>query len=409
MLAYIICGFFIAVPCFICESVIGKRARSGVYGAFNKLAPGSKWKYAGFLSLLGSFIIVSYYCVVGGWSLDFLVRAITGRLAPGRPDEAVTIFGKMSASPYESVVMQLSFLAITAYIVMRGVKKGIEKFSKYTTPLLFVLMVAMVIFSVSLPGSAEGVKYLVHPDFSKLDASGWASALGQSFYSMSLGVGAVIIYSSFMKKGDNILRAGVWTSLSDTGFAIIAGFAIMPAVFSAGIEPSAGPSLVYETLPFIFSKFGVEAPVLSYLITIVFFLTILMAALSSSISMMDVCVEHLVEQYNMKRWLSTLIFFVPAAMLGIPCALSFGRLSGFPLFGKTVFSLCDYLCSNVLMMLGVLLFTLFVGWRMKKEDVWDELTNGGKFRFSKSIFEPLYFVIRWIIPVVIVFLFITSL
>ena len=409
IIAYIICGLCIAVPCFVCEATIGRRARSGVYGAFNKLAPGTGWKFMGLVSVLTCFVLVSYYCVVGGWSVDFLARALSGKLAQGRPDEAVTIFGRMVASPQESIIMHLCFLGATCIIVSFGIKRGIELFSKITTPLLFFLMVAMVIFSVSLPGAGKGVEYLCKPDFSKLGADGWACALGQAFYSMSLGVGTVLIYSSFMKKNDSILGSGFWTAFSDTGFALIAGFAIMPAVFAAGIEPGSGPSLVYETLPYIFAKMGVEAPVLGYIITFVFFLAILMAALSSSISILDVCVEHLCEQYHMRRRYAVLIFFLLAAALGVPCALSFGSLSSFKILGKTVFDLCDYACSNVLMMLGALAFTLFVGWKMKKSEVRDEVTNGGTLAFSGKIFDVLYFLIRWVIPVAIVFIFIKSL
>ena len=183
----------------------------------------------------------------------------------------------------------------------------------------------------------------------------------------------------------------------------------MPAVFAAGIEPGAGPSLVYETLPFIFAKMGVESPVLGYIITIVFFLAILMAALSSSISILDVCIEHVVERHGLKRWQAGLLFFVLAAALGVPCALSFGSMGDLKIFGKTVFDLCDYACSNVLMMIGALAFTIFVGWKMKKAEVRDEITNGGTLRISGKLFNMLYFLIRWIIPLVIIIIFIQSL
>ena len=409
IIAYIICSLCIALPCFVCEAIIGRRARSSVYVGLSRLAPGTGWKYVGLLSVLTCFVIISYYCVVGGWSLDFLVRSLTMHLAQGRPDDAPAIFGKMASSSLESVCMHLTFLAATSIIVLRGIKKGIEKFAKITTPLLFVLMVVMVIFSVSLPGAGEGVKYLVRPDFSKLNAAGWAGALGQAFFSMSLGVGTVLIYSSFMKKEDSILSGGLWTAVSDTGFAIIAGFAIMPAVFSAGIAPGSGPSLVYETLPYIFAKMGVEAPVLGYLVTVVFFLAILMAALSSSISILDVCIEHVVERHGWPRWKAVLLFFILAAALGIPCALSFGSMGSFKIFGKTIFDICDFLCSNVLMMLGALAFALFVGWRMKKPEVHDEFTNSGTLSFSSRIFPVLYFIVRWIIPVGIIVLFVISL
>ena len=409
IIAYIICGLCIALPCFICESLIGRRASSGAYGAFAKLAPGTPWKWFGAVCVFACFILVSYYCVVGGWSLDFLLRSLTGRLAPGDPDAAPGIFSNMSSSALESTLMMALFYGATAFIVQRGVTKGIEKFTKITTPMLFVLMLAIVVFSLTLPGSAEGVKYLVKPDFSKLDASGLAAALGQAFYSMSLGVGTVLIYSSFMKKRDNIVKSGFWTSISDTGFALISGFAIMPAVFAAGIEPGAGPSLVYETLPYIFSKMGVDAPVLGRIVTIVFFLAILMAALTSSISLFEVCVEHAVEQFRLKRWQAMLLFFVPGLAVGTLCALSFGSLGGIKLFGLTIFEVCDFVCSNVFMTLGALAFVLFVGWRMKKADIYDELTSGGTTTLGAGLFKFFYFVIRWIIPPVILVIFVSNL
>ena len=409
IVAYVICGLCLALPCFICESLIGRRASNGAYGAFTKLAPGTPWKWFGAVCVLACFILVSYYCVVGGWSLDFLLRSFTGGLAPGDPEAAPGIFSRMSSSPVESSLMMALFFGATAFIVLGGVTKGIEKFTKITTPMLFVLMLAIVVFSLTLPGSGEGVRYLVKPDFSKLDASGWAAALGQAFYSMSLGVGTVLIYSSFMKKEDHIVKAGFWTSISDTGFALISGFAIMPAVFAAGIEPGAGPSLVYETLPFIFSKMGVDAPILGRIITIVFFLAILMAALTSSISLFEVCVEHAVEQFRLKRWQAVLLFFLPGLVLGTFCALSFGTLGGVKLFGLTIFEVCDFMCSNIFMTLGALAFVLFVGWRMKKADVYDELTSSGATPVGRGLFKFFYFFIRWIIPPVILVIFVSNL
>lgn len=409
IVAYLLCSLFIALPCFVCESLIGRRARSGVYVAFRKFAPGSAWPVMGIIAIVAAYIIESFYCVVGGWSLDFLVRSVSGNLAPGDPEAATGIFSRMATGVLEPVIMYIVFFGVTTIVVLGGVKKGIERFTKITTPLLFVLMVVMLIYSVSLPGSGEGVKYLLRPDFSKLDAHGWASALGQAFFSMSLGVGTVLIYSSFMRKEDSLLRGGLWTVISDSGFALIAAFAIMPAVFAAGLEPSSGPSLVYETLPYIFVKMGVEAPVVSAVVTVVFFLAILMAALTSSISMLEVCVEHLMEQFGWKRRASAAVFAVAVFALGIPCVLSFGPLSDFKLFGLTVFDLCDYVSSNVLMMLGALAFTVFVGWRMSKVDVRDEFTNGGTLAFSGRVFGAFRFVVRWVVPPAIIVIFVANL
>ncbi|MCR5325173.1 MAG: sodium-dependent transporter [Bacteroidales bacterium] len=407
--AYMICSLFIALPCFICESLIGRRSRSGVYGAFKKQAPGTGWKYMGALSVFACFVLVSFYSVVGGWSLDFLVRAVGGGLTRGGTEGALTVFPRMAASPWESVLMSLAFLFATAFIVLGGIKKGIERFTKIMIPLLFVLMVALVVFSLSLPGSSEGVRYLLKPDMGKLGPDGWACALGQAFFSMSLGVGTILVYSSFMKKDHGMLEVGLWTTVSDAAFALIAGFAIMPAVFSAGLAPGAGPSLVYETLPFIFARMSEEAPVLGYLVSVAFFLAILMAALTSSISIYEVCVEHAVEQFGSSRIVATAEFLAPSALLSVPCALSFGLLGDFKILGLTVFDLCDTLTSNVLMTLGALGFALFVGWRMKKADVVDEFTNGGTLGFSGKVFGVFYFLVRWVVPPVILLIFVSNL
>ena len=409
IVAYLICSMFIALPCFLCESLIGKRARVGAYGAFEKLAPGSKWKWVGAVCVFACFIIISYYCVVGGWSFDFLVRSFTEGLSPAHPEEAVGIFGKMASSPLESLTAFMLFFGATALIVLGGVKKGIEKFTKITTPMLFVLMLAIVVYSVTLSGSSAGIKYIMQPDLSKLGASGWACALGQAFFSMSLGVGTVLIYSSYMQKDDSVLKSGFWTSVFDSGFAIIAALAVMPAVFSAGIEPGAGPSLVYETLPYIFASMGIEAPVASRIVTFIFFLAILMAALTSSISMFEVCVEHAMERFKCKRWHAVLLFFVPVMILGGLCTLSFGCMSGVRLFDKTIFDLCDYLCSNILMTLGALAFTIFVGWKMPAAEAREEFTNGGTLKFSGRIFNAFRFLVRWVIPPVILLIFVSNL
>ncbi|MBO4670830.1 MAG: sodium-dependent transporter [Bacteroidales bacterium] len=409
IVAYVICSLFLALPCFLCESLIGRRARHGVYGAFKQLAPGSKWKYMGALTVFSSFILVSFYAVVGGWSLDFLFRAVCGGLTSGGTEGALSVFPRMASSPWESVLMGVAFLAMTAFIVLGGIKKGIERFTKIMIPLLFVLMLALVVFSVSLPGAGEGVRYLVKPDMSRLGPRGWAFALGQSFFSMSLGVGTILVYSSFMKKEHSLMKVGVWTTVSDTAFALIAGFAIMPAVFSAGIAPEAGPSLVYETLPYIFARMSEGAPVLGYLVTVAFFLAILMAALTSSISICEVCVEHAVEQFGSKRLVATMEFLVPTALLSVPCALSFGLLGNFKILGLTVFDFCDNLTSNYLMTLGALAFALFVGWKMKKADVREEFISGGSPGFSEKAFKVFYFLVRWVVPPVIIVIFISNL
>ena len=409
IIVYALCGILISLPIMFCESVIGRRARSGVYEAFDKMVPGTPWKYFGFITVLASFIIVSYYCVVGGWSFDYLVRSCAAGFEVTTPEQASTFFGTFASSPWEPMIAFTIFLGISGVIVMRGVKGGIEKFTKVSTPMLFVLIVMIAIFSVSLPGAGAGVDYLLKPDFSKLTPTSVSYALGQSFFSMSLGVGCVLTYSSFMKKEDSIVAAGGWTFVFDTLFALIAGFAIMPAVFSAGIEPGAGPSLVFETLPYIFAKMGAAAPIVSRIESILFFLAIFMAALTSSISMFEVCVEHFVDRRGWSRRKASALLFICAWTLGALCCLSFGPLKDISLMGHSIFSFCDTLTSNYAMTLGALVFSLFVGWKMDRSEVREELTNGGTHRFSVRIFNVIHFLIKWVVPVMILTIFLTNL
>ena len=378
IIVYILCCLLVSLPIFFAESIIGKATRKDTFGALETLAP--RQRSVGFVAILASFVILSFYSVVGGWSIDYLIRSLGGSFSGRSIAEAREVFAAMSASSVENVSCMLVCLGLTAIIVVAGVDKGIGRFSKVSIPVLFLMMVVIAVVSLSLPGAGRGVEYLVKPDFSKLDGPAIAAALGQSFFSLSLGVGTILTYSSYMKEEDSILATGGWTAFFDTVFALIAGFAIMPAVFAAGIEPAAGPSLVFETLPVIFSQMGKVLPV-------VFFLAILIAALSSSISMLEVVVAWLVDQKKMRRSHAVLAVFGAAALLGSACAVA-----------PRVFSACDFFSSNVLMMIGALAFAMIVGWKMPREEV---------LRYVRYRF--VYWLIRYAAPVMILAIAVTNL
>lgn len=409
VIVYILFGLLVSLPIFFSEVVIGRRGRGGAFGAFKTLSPGTGWKNVGFFTIITCYVLVSYYSVVGGWSLDYLLRSVTGSLNPFTHEEAKNLFGSVTSHTVESLVAFAAFLGCTAVIVMTGIKKGIENFSKITTPLLFLLIVVIMIFSCTLPGAVAGIDYLFKPDFSKMDIRAVSYAMGQSFFSMSLGVGSVLIYSSFMKKQDNILTSGVMTFFFDTSFAILAGLAIMPAVFSSGLEPGTGPSLVFETLPYIFGKMNDVSPVLSDVITILFFLSIFFAALTSSIAMLEVCVEFSIEKWKMTRIKATGMLFAAALCLGGLCSLSFGSLSDLHILGKNLFALCDMLCSNYFMAIGALVFAIYVGWVMKKDAFSDEFSNSGTLRTSSKMAPFVFFLIKWVSPIMIIVIFLTNL
>ncbi len=409
ILIYIICSFVLSLPILFSESVIGRRTHLGTFGAMNALAPHSKWKWLGLLTVITPLIILSYYSVVGGWAIEYLVKSATFSFTPDKAEAVTGMFGEFVSSVWGPIACLFIFLSLTALIVFLGVKRGIEKFSNVSIPILFVLIVAIAIYSVNLPGAGEGVRYLVRPDFSKLTPDAFLAALGQSFFSLSLGVGTMLTYSSYVSEKENLMASGAGTAVSDLLFAILAGFAIMPAVFSAGIAPSSGPGLVFETLPYIFAKMGGGGQIVSCVVAILFFLTILVAALTSSVSILEVGVAYLVEEKKVPRHRASIVLFFATFAVGVLCSLSFGPLADVKIMGESIFNFCDKLCSNYLMTVGALLFSLFVGWQMDKASVRDELTNRGTIKANSKLFPVVYFLIKYAAPIAIVAIFITGL
>ena len=408
IIIYLACCLLLSLPIFLAEAIIGHRTHAGTFGAMEQLAPGTKWKWLGLLTVISPLVILSYYSVVGGWSIDYLWRSMTGGFHVSELGTVSSAYGSFISSPWGPLLCHTLFLGGCAGIVSAGVKSGIERFNKISMPLLFVLIVVIMIYSLTLPGASAGVEYLLKPDFSKITPSAVAAAMGQSFFSLSLGVGTILTYSSYIHKRENILVTGLGTVGFDLLFALIAGFAIMPAVFAAGIEPGAGPGLIFETLPYIFAKMGASVPWLSAVVAVLFFVTIVFAAFTSAISMFEVGVAYLVEQRGQTRRRATLLIFGGTWLLGALCSLSFGPLAGVKLFDMSIFSFCDFLTSNFLMTFGGLLFVLFVGWKMDAAAVRDEFTCGGTARFNSAIFGAFRFLLRYIAPVAIVIIFFTN-
>ena len=399
VIVYILACAILALPIFFAESIIGRRGRGNTFGAMKRLAPGTRWKWVGLLTVLTPVILLGYYSVVGGWSVDYFWKACTGAFS----EDPRGLFGGFISKTWEPLAAHTIFIVITALIILLGVKKGIEKFSKVAMPLLFVLIVVIAVYGLSLPGAFKGVEYLVKPDFTRLGPGSVAAAMGQAFFSMSLGVGTILTYASYSPEEESLLGSGIGTAVSDLLFALLAGFAVMPAVFSAGIAPSEGPGLVFDTLPYIFNRMHSVA---GGIVSILFFVTVLVAALTSSISLLEVGVAFLSEERGMSRTKSTVLLAVLVWAVGIVCSLSFGPLAGVKIIGLTFFDLLDKLCSLVLMPLGGLLFVLFVGWKMSKADVRDEFTSGSKL--NTRAFEAVYFLIRYVAPVGIVIVSVTA-
>lgn len=409
VIIYVIATLFISLPIFFAESVVGRRTGANCRGAFIELGKGTAWPYLGFLMVFTPLWIVSYYSVVGGWSLEYLVQALRLDFIHTSPEAMSGSFERFISRTWAPLGFHLAFLAVTVAIVALGVKSGIEKFSKICLPVLFTLVVIIAVYSLTLPGAQKGVEYLFKPDFSKLTIGTCLDALGQSFYSLSLGMGIIITYSSYVSKKENLMASGAGTAVSDLLFAILAGIAIMPAVFAAGIEPGSGPGLIFDTLPYIFAQMGLQMPWISSIAAILFFVTILFAALTSSISLIEVGVAYLTEERGFKRGWACVFLFVVTGVLGGLCSLSFGPLADVKVFGMGFFDLFDTVASNVLLTVGGLLVVLFVGWKMPKADVFDELTNGGTKRRNVRLFNFFYFLIRYVAPVGVAVLILSNL
>ena len=405
IIVYILFVFLLSLPILFCEFIVGRRSQTNALGAFKKLAPGTPWKWVGALSVISPLIVVSYYSVIGGWSMEYFFKSCTLGFTDGVTDsELHNLFSSFISSVWPPIVGHTAFLLTTAFIVLGGVKKGIEKFGKVMMPLLFVVMIVIAVHSMTLEGASAGIAYLFKPDFSKLNAEVCAAALGQSFFSLSLGCGTMLTYASYVSRKENLLRSSVSIAVSDLVFALIAGCAIMPAVFANGLSPQAGPGLVFETLPFIFSKMP-----LGGFVAILFFMSLLIAALTSSISLFEVGVAYLVEEKHISRKLSCALIFLVTWSVGLLCSLSFGPLSDFRILGNIIFDFFDKLTANYLMTIGGLLVVLFVGWKMKKTDVRDEFTNGGSIRTNSRMFGPVYAIIRYVAPIAVLTIFISNL
>ncbi len=404
IIVYIILSFLICLPIFVSEFVVGRRSQKNAYAAFRDLSGGSAWRYVGLLTILVPLVVTSYYSVIGGWSVEYLFKSLTFSFSGEGSQAAVsTMFADFVSNPWMPLICHTVFLLATAVIVAFGIKGGIEKFSKVMMPLLFVIVLFIAIYAIMLPGAKAGLDYLFNPDFSKITGKAVAAALGQAFFSLSLVFGTIMTYASYVDKKENIMFQSTATAVADLMFALIAGMAIMPAVFAFGLNPQSGPGLVFETLPYVFGQMPAGG-----FIAVLFFTALLVAAITSSISMFEVGTAYLVEEKKLSRIASCSILFAICWTVGAFCSLSFGPLSDIKLFDRSIFDFFDNLSSNILMTLGSLLTVLFVGWRLKKTEVYDEFTNGGSLSGNAKLFGVLWFLVRFVCPIAITLIFLSG-
>ena len=400
LIVYLVIAIAIGTPLMISEFVIGRRANANPVGAFRKLSKkGSAWPLVGCLGVLCAFLILAFYTTVAGWTLGYLGKSVAGHFSGQNLEQIQQQFVDFTNHPWLPIVCQLLFLAITALVVTRGVKNGIEMCSKILMPLLLAIMVVLCIKSLTLGGSAEGLKFFFKPDFSKIDGHVLISALGQSFFSLSIGMGALITYGSYISKDDNMVTSAVSVVLADTFVAVLAGVIIFPAAFSFGIQPEAGASLAFTTLPMVFQQMSG-----GYLFCLIFFLLLVIATLTSTISLLEVIVATFTEELHISRTKAVVVGTLVTAVVGVVATISFRSGSALSVGGRSVFDLLDHVTASFLMPIGGLLIVLFVGWWLKRSDVLDELTNSGRLKAGVS--KAILLVIRYLAPLAIAIIFI---
>lgn len=400
VLFYLLFALMIGVPVLIAEFVMGRGSRSNILGAYRKLAPGQPWYYVGYMGIFASMLILGFYAVVAGWTLEYFIESMVGSLDFSSPESEHTQF-LILTSGWRPVLWTILFSLINFGILMRGVTKGIERLSNILMPVLFLILIIFCVRSFFLPGFQEGIAFIFKPDFSKVSAPMLLSAMGQAFFSLSLGIGCMVTYASYFSEKTRLGQTAVTTMLLDSAVAILSAVIIFPAVFSYDISPMAGPTLVFEVLPNIFCRMpgGVVWSTL-------FFLLLFLASITSTISMSEISITFLTEEKKMRRKSATILSCGSTMLLSVVCALSFGPWQEVRIMGMTFFNLFDYVASNILMPVGGMVCSAFVGWKVEQRYIKTQLTNGGAYRFIWL--KPLVFFLRWICPTAIFLIFLDS-
>lgn len=406
ILIYLFSVFFIGVPVMVSEFVIGRNTHANTITAFRKLAPKSWWRIGGIEGVFVAFFISCYYIVVAGWTLHYTVASLANRLSGDHDYKA--FFNDFVSSPWEPVAYAVVFMLMTHFVIVRGVERGIERFSKLMMPMLLLIIAVLVICSFSMSGFTEGITFLLRPDFSKVTPTVVLSAVGQAFYSLSLAMGCLCTYASYFGPDTNLAKTAMSVSLIDTCVAILCGFIIFPAVFSVpGVEPGEGPGLVFITLPHVFNIAFHSVPVIGYLFSGLFYLLLLLSALTSAISLHEPVTAYIHEEWHFSRKSAAWMVTLGCILLAVACSLSMGIWNSFQIGGLCLFDLFDYVSAKIILPLGGIIICLFVGWRLDRQLVYNEVTNSGRLRIR--FFRLYIFLVRWVAPLAIAFIFLNEL
>ena len=402
ILIYIGCVLLLGLPCMVSEFIIGRHGASNTARAYSKISGGSAWKWVGYLGVLTGFLITGYYGVVSGWCMQYVYASVTGQLH-GNPDYIRQYFADFSTSPLQPAFWLFVTIGIAHFVIIHGVRNGIERASKILMPMLFILLLVIVAASCMLPGAMEGVKFLFMPDFSKLTKDVFLGALGQSFYSLSIAMGCICTYASYFSRQTNLSTSAVQIGLLDSMVAILAGLMIFPAAASVAVSPDSGPSLIFITLPNVFEQAFGGMPIIGFIVSLMFYSLLALAALTSLISLHEVSTAFLQEELRITRGKAATIVTLTCGIIGVFCSLSLGDWNFLSIGDKSLFDIFDFVTGQIFLPFGGFLTCLFIGWYVPKKLIKDEYTNWGTLR--GNLFGVYYFLVRFICPIAIAAIF----
>lgn len=402
IMIYVACVFVLGIPCMMNEFIIGRNSASNTARAYRKLAGGTPWALIGYFGVLTGLIITGYYAVVSGWCFQYIYASAMGHLK-GDPQFFADYFTAFEQNPLKPVFWAVLFLLVTHFVIVRGVRNGIEKASKMLMPALFLLLLILVVAACMLPNAWSGVEFLFKPDFSKVTKDVFLGALGQSFYSLSIGMGCLCTFASYFSRDTNLTRSAVQISVLDTLIAILAGLIIFPAAFSVGVSPDSGPSLIFITLPNVFMQAFASMPAVGYVVALAFYALLSLAALTSLISLHEVSTAFVVEELRVSRTKAATIVTVVCCVIAAMCSLSLGRWDFLTIGGKSLFDCFDFLTGQIMLPMGGFMTCLFLGWYMPHKIVRDEYTNWGTMR--GKYFHLYIFLVKYLCPVCILLVF----
>lgn len=409
IMLYIFFMIVLGVPMMITELSIGRYGQKNVSHSFYTMSGNKKWwAYMGIFPIIAGILILSYYAVVAGWTLEYAFQAGINGFAGKTTQQYTADFISFSSDPLKPIIWLGLILMLTCLIVAMGVQRGIERGAKLMMPLLFICIIVLVGCSLTLPGASKGLSFLLQPDFSKVTSSTILSAMGQAFFSLSVGICCLCTYGCYFRKDVNLIKDSLSVASIDTFVALLSGLIIFPAVYSIdGLEPNAGPSLVFITLPNVFQQVFSGMPVIAYIFSLLFYLLLVMAALTSSISMLEMSAAIFIRKFKMPRPLGSIMVTAICLLLGCACSLSFGVWSDVTVFGMGFFDLFDFVVAKLLMPTGAFVMCLFVGWVVDEKVLRGELTNNGIIR------QPLYpiyrLIVRYLAPIGITIIFLNEL